>query len=55
MTGERPGSAGVGGEGMAMKAIVYERNGDASVLQQVERPIPAPGPGEVLVRMAVSG
>ncbi|MEU8259289.1 NADPH:quinone reductase [Micromonospora sp. NPDC048999] len=38
-----------------MKAIVYERNGDASVLQQVERPIPEPGPGEVLVRMAVSG
>lgn len=38
-----------------MKAIVYERNGDASVLQLVERPIPEPGPGEVLVRMAVSG
>lgn len=38
-----------------MKAIVYERSGDASVLQVVERPVPEPGPGEVLVRMAVSG
>ncbi len=38
-----------------MKAIVYERNGDASVLQMAERPVPEPGPGEVLVRMAVSG
>ncbi|RZU72898.1 NADPH2:quinone reductase [Micromonospora kangleipakensis] len=38
-----------------MKAIVYERNGDASVLQLVDRPIPEPAPGEVLVRMAVSG
>ncbi|MFE9652007.1 NADPH:quinone reductase [Micromonospora sp. NPDC006431] len=38
-----------------MKAIVYEGNGDVSVLQVAERPIPEPGPGEVLVRMAVSG
>ncbi|SCG58992.1 NADPH:quinone reductase [Micromonospora humi] len=38
-----------------MRAIVYERSGDASVLQLVERPVPEPGPGEVLVRMAVSG
>ncbi|RKN48465.1 NADPH:quinone reductase [Micromonospora endolithica] len=38
-----------------MKAIVYERTGDASVLQLVDRPVPEPGPGEVLVRMAVSG
>lgn len=38
-----------------MKAIVYERNGDASVLQLVERPVPEPGPGEVLVRTAVAG
>ncbi|SCG45927.1 NADPH:quinone reductase [Micromonospora inositola] len=38
-----------------MRAIVYERSGDASVLQLVERPIPEPAPGEVLVRMAVSG
>jgi NADPH2:quinone reductase len=38
-----------------MKAIVYEGNGDVSVLEVAERPIPEPGPGEVLVRMAVSG
>ncbi|MFI7604868.1 NADPH:quinone reductase [Micromonospora sp. NPDC049366] len=38
-----------------MKAIVYERTGDPSVLQLVDRPVPEPGRGEVLVRMAVSG
>ncbi|MEH1166405.1 NADPH:quinone reductase [Micromonospora sp. CPCC 205539] len=38
-----------------MKAIVYERNGDPSVLELVDRPVPEPGAGEVLVRMAVSG
>ncbi|MEO3781380.1 NADPH:quinone reductase [Micromonospora sp. B11E3] len=38
-----------------MKAIVYETNGDASVLQLVDRPVPEPGAGEVLVRVAVSG
>ena len=38
-----------------MKAIVYERTGDPSVLQLVDRPVPEPGPGEVLVRVAVSG
>ncbi|MER7455710.1 NADPH:quinone reductase [Micromonospora sp. NPDC126480] len=38
-----------------MKAIVYERTGDPSVLQVVDRPVPEPGPGEVLVRVAVSG
>ena len=38
-----------------MKAIVYERNGDPSVLGLVDRPVPEPGAGEVLVRMAVSG
>ncbi|GGM11863.1 MULTISPECIES: NADPH:quinone reductase [Micromonospora] len=38
-----------------MKAIVYESAGDASVLQLVDRPVPEPGPGEVLVRVAVSG
>ncbi|MEV4493312.1 NADPH:quinone reductase [Micromonospora coxensis] len=38
-----------------MKAIVYERTGDPSVLQLVDRPVPEPGPGEVLVRLAVSG
>ncbi|MFI6331724.1 NADPH:quinone reductase [Micromonospora chersina] len=38
-----------------MRAIVYETNGDASVLQLVDRPVPEPGRGEVLVRMAVAG
>ena len=38
-----------------MRAIVYERSGDASVLRLVERPVPEPGPGEVLVRLALSG
>ncbi|MER7164452.1 NADPH:quinone reductase [Micromonospora sp. NPDC000207] len=38
-----------------MRAIVYDTGGDASVLQLVDRPVPEPGPGEVLVRLAVAG
>ncbi|WFE50619.1 NADPH:quinone reductase [Micromonospora sp. WMMD1155] len=38
-----------------MKAIVYERAGDPSVLKLVDRPVPEPDAGEVLVRVAVSG
>ena len=38
-----------------MKAIVYESTGDPSVLQLVDRPVPEPGRGEVLVRIAYSG
>jgi NADPH:quinone reductase len=38
-----------------MRAIVYRETGDPSVLQLVDRPEPEPGPGEVLVRVAVSG
>ncbi|MEV6694494.1 NADPH:quinone reductase [Micromonospora sp. NPDC051196] len=38
-----------------MKAIVYERTGDPTVLQLVDRPVPEPGAGEVLVRIAFSG
>jgi NADPH2:quinone reductase len=39
-----------------MRAIRYLRWGDpAEVLEQVEIPIPEPGPGEVLVRIAASG
>ncbi|MBL6276700.1 NADPH:quinone reductase [Micromonospora fiedleri] len=38
-----------------MKAIVYERTGDPSVLQLVDRPLPEPGAGEVLVRIMFSG
>ncbi|WZH36072.1 MAG: NADPH:quinone reductase [Microbacterium enclense] len=38
-----------------MQAITYTRTGDSSVLTLVERATPAPGPGEVRVRIAVSG
>lgn len=38
-----------------MRSIVYTENGDASVLQLVEREVPAPGAGEVRVRVMVSG
>jgi NADPH2:quinone reductase len=38
-----------------MKAIVYTATGAPSVLQLVDREVPEPGPGEVRVRVAVSG
>jgi NADPH2:quinone reductase len=38
-----------------VRAVVYTRTGDVSVLETVERPVPEPAPGEVLVRVAVSG
>jgi NADPH2:quinone reductase len=38
-----------------MKAIIYRDNGGPDVLQLVERELPAPGPGEIRVRVAVSG
>jgi NADPH2:quinone reductase len=38
-----------------MRAVAYARLGDPSVLELVERPIPEPGPGEVRIRMVVSG
>jgi NADPH2:quinone reductase len=38
-----------------MKAVVYTRSGDSSVLEVVDRPVPEPAAGEVLVRVAVSG
>lgn len=38
-----------------MRAIVYTRNGDSGVLELAERDRPEPGPGEVLVKVAVSG
>jgi NADPH2:quinone reductase len=38
-----------------MRAIVYRRTGDPTVLELVERPDPEPGPGEVTVAVAVSG
>ena len=38
-----------------MRAVWYEENGAASVLQVGELPDPVPGPGEVRVRVATSG
>ncbi|SVA25795.1 uncharacterized protein METZ01_LOCUS78649 [marine metagenome] len=38
-----------------MKAVWYEQNGGAEVLQYGEMPDPQPGQGEVLVRVATSG
>jgi NADPH2:quinone reductase len=38
-----------------MRAIVYSQTGEADVLRLVERPIPEPGPGEVRVKVHVSG
>src|SRR5689334_516617 len=39
----------------ANRAVVYTEFGDAAVLREVERPIVDPGPGEVRVRVVVSG
>jgi NADPH2:quinone reductase len=38
-----------------MKAIVYTQPGDPDVLKLVDRPVPDPGPGEVRVKVHVSG
>ena len=38
-----------------MKAIVYSRTGDPSVLELADREVAEPGPGEVRIRVAVSG
>ena len=38
-----------------MKAVVYTETGDPSVLRLVDREVMAPGPGEVRVRVVVSG
>jgi NADPH:quinone reductase len=41
--------------GTVMKAMVYRRSGGPEVITAEESEIPVPGPGEVLVRTAVSG
>ncbi|WP_394554997.1 NADPH:quinone reductase [Agromyces sp. MMS24-JH15] len=38
-----------------MRAVAYAQTGDSSVLQLVERDVPDPRPGEVRVRIVVSG
>lgn len=38
-----------------MRAIVYTRTGEPDVLRLVDRPVPEAGPGEVRVRIHVSG
>ncbi len=38
-----------------MRAIVYAQTGDSSVFELVERDLPEPGPGEVRVKVVVSG
>ena len=38
-----------------MRAVIYAHNGDASVLQVVQRPLEEPGEEEVRVRVVVSG
>jgi NADPH2:quinone reductase len=38
-----------------VKAVVYSEGGDADVLRLVDCPLPEPGPGEVRVRVVLSG
>src|SRR5215467_6800004 len=38
-----------------MKADAYTKQGDSSVLEMEDRPVPDPGEGEVRVRVVVSG
>ena len=38
-----------------MRAVVYHRPGGPEVLELVDRPVPKPAPGEIRVRLALSG
>jgi NADPH:quinone reductase len=38
-----------------MRAAIYTRQGDPSVPELVERPIPEPAAGELRIRVVVSG
>ncbi|MFE6648490.1 NADPH:quinone reductase [Nocardioides sp. NPDC057772] len=38
-----------------MRAVVYTENGPSSAMRLIERPVPKPGPGEVLVRLVRAG
>src|SRR5438270_8403720 len=44
-----------GGTMASMRAVVYTRSGGSDVLEVVDRPVPEPGHGEVLVRVVLSG
>ena len=37
-----------------MKAVQFERFGPPEVLAMAERPLPVPGPGEVLIEIAAA-
>src|SRR5664279_1768098 len=39
----------------AMQALVVTRNGGPEVLEVQSRPVPSPGPGEVLIEVAAAG
>jgi NADPH:quinone reductase len=38
-----------------MRAILYAENGPSNVLRLAERPVPEPGPGQVLIRLVRAG
>ena len=38
-----------------MRAVIARGSGGPEVLQVVERPVPQPGPGEILVKVAAAG
>ncbi|HXD26694.1 MAG TPA: NADPH:quinone reductase, partial [Propionibacteriaceae bacterium] len=38
-----------------MKSVIYSRTGDPSVLRLVDREVAEPGPGDVRIRILVSG
>jgi NADPH2:quinone reductase len=40
---------------MTMRAVVLDRNGGPEVLREAVRPVPTPGSGELLVRLAAGG
>ena len=44
----------MGSKGMN-KAIIYAEPGISTKTEVVERPVPTPGPGEILVRLYVGG
>jgi NADPH2:quinone reductase len=45
----------VEGHPPSMRSVIYSRTGDPSVLRLVDRDVTEPGPGEVRVRVVVSG